>query len=91
MSGRRDILLSPLKIWAAMLLLGGASLAYVLMPGLPLKLPVALAVVIAQASLVLLGFMRLGRASALVRVTALAGLVWLSFLFLMTFADIWTR
>lgn len=91
MSERRAILLAPLMIWAALLLLGAASLAYALVPGLPLKPVAALAIVVVQAALVLAGFMRLGRAGALVRMTALAGIVWLGFLYLLTFADLWTR
>jgi caa(3)-type oxidase subunit IV len=90
-SAPRDILLGPLTIWAGLFLLGAASLAYALVPGLPLKPVAALTIVVIQASLVLAGFMRLGRASALVRMTALIGIVWLSFLFLLTFADLWTR
>ena len=88
---RRRILLAPCAIWAALVLLGGVSLGYALVPGLPFKLMASLAIVIAQAGLVLIGFMRLGKSSGLVRMTALAGVVWLSFLFLMTFADLWTR
>jgi cytochrome c oxidase subunit IV len=90
-SERRTIVLGALGIWAALFLLGAASLAYALIPGLPLKLPAALVVVVLQAALVLGGFMRLGKASALVRTTAAIGIVWLSFLFLMSFADLWTR
>jgi len=88
---RRDIVTGVVKIWATLLLLGTASLAYALLPGLPGKLPAALVIVIIQATLVLGGFMRLGQSSALVRTTVLVGVVWLSFLFLMTFADLWTR
>ncbi len=88
---RRRILLVPCGIWAALFLLGGVSLGYALVPGLPFKLVASLAIMIAQAGLVLIGFMRLGSSGALVRMTALAGVVWLSFLFLMTFADLWTR
>ena len=88
---RRRILLAPCGLWAALVLLGGISLACALAPGLPFKLVASLAIVIIQAGLVLIGFMRLGRSSALVRMAFLAGVVWLSFLFLMTFADIWTR
>ena len=88
---RRDILLKPLLIWAALLLLGTASLGCAVLPGLPQKVLIALGIVVVQAAIVLCGFMNLGKASALVRMTALAGVVWLSFLFLMTFADLWTR
>lgn len=88
---RRDILLKPLATWAVLVLLGAANLGLALVPGLPGKPLIALAIVVAQAALVLGAFMRLGRASALVRMTALVGVVWLSFLFLMSFADLWTR
>jgi len=88
---RRRMLFAPCGIWAALVLLGGMSLVYALVPGLPYKLVASLAIVIAQAGLVLIGFMRLGKSSTLVRTTALAGIVWLGFLFLMTFADLWTR
>jgi cytochrome c oxidase subunit 4 len=88
---RRSIVTGVAKIWATLLVLGAASLAYALLPGLPGKLPAALAIVIVQAALVLGGFMRLGQSSALVRTTVLVGVVWLGFLFLMTFADLWTR
>ncbi|MBA2934413.1 hypothetical protein HZF05_09910 [Sphingomonas sp. CGMCC 1.13654] len=90
-SEQRTIVLGAIGIWAALFLLGASSLAYALIPGLPLKLPAALVVVVLQAALVLGGFMRLGKASALVRTTALIGIVWLSFLFMMSFADLWTR
>jgi caa(3)-type oxidase subunit IV len=88
---RRSILLKPLCVWVALILLGAASLGYALVPGLPFKLVFALGIVVMQAALVLGAFMNLSKASAFVRMTALAGVVWLSFLFLMTFADLWTR
>jgi caa(3)-type oxidase subunit IV len=67
------------------------SLGYALLPGMPGKLGVSLAIVAVQASMILGAFMKLGGSSALVRVTALVGAVWLSFLFLMSFADLLTR
>lgn len=88
---RRSILLKPLCVWVALILLGAASLGYALVLGLPFKLVFALGIVVMQAALVLGAFMNLSKASAFVRMTALAGVVWLSFLFLMTFADLWTR
>jgi len=90
-SEHRDIVLGALRIWGALLALGAASLAYALIPGLPWKPMAALAIVLVQAALVLGGFMRLRQASVLVRMTALVGIVWLSFLFLMAFGDLWTR
>jgi cytochrome c oxidase subunit IV len=88
---RRAILLRPLLTWAALLLLGALSLGYALMPGWPAKPFVQLGVVTVQASVVLVAFMNLRRASGLVRITALVGVIWLSFLFLMAFADLATR
>lgn len=87
----RTIVLKPLLVWAALFALGAISLGYALIPGAPLKPLLSLAIVLVQASLVLGAFMKLGKASALVRMTALIGVVWLSFLFLMAFADLATR
>ncbi len=92
MSGeRRAIVTGVVKVWATLVLLSAASLAYALGPGLPSKLLAALAIVIVQAALVLGGFMGFRQSSALVQMAALIGAVWLSFLFLMTFADLLTR
>lgn len=91
MVSRRAIVVRPLLVWAAMLALAAVSLGYALLPGAPAKLAVSLAVVAAQASLVLGLFMNLRRAGPLVRMTALIGVVWLSFLFILSAADFWTR
>jgi cytochrome c oxidase subunit IV len=88
---RRHILVGAFRTWAMLLMLGMANLVYAVWQGTPLKPVVALVIVGLQASLVLGSFMQIGRASRSVRVTALAGIVWLSFLFLMSFADLWTR
>ncbi len=88
---RRAIVLKPLLVWAALVGLGAISLGCALVPAVPFKPLLSLAVVVIQASLVLSAFMQLGKASALVRMTALIGVVWLSFLFLMAFADLATR
>jgi cytochrome c oxidase subunit IV len=88
---RREAVVRPLRIWAALLLLGAASLGYALLPGAPFKLGVALAIFAVQAMLVGGAFMNLGRASPLIRVTAAAGSIWLGFLFLLAFADLLTR
>jgi len=88
---RGAIILRPLLVWAALFGLGAVSLGYALLPGAPLKPLLSLAIVVVQASLVLRAFMKFGKASTLVRMTALIGVVWLSFLFLMAFADLATR
>lgn len=87
----RVVLRGPLLTWGALLLLGAVSLTYAMLPGLPFKPAASLAIFVVQASLVAGAFMQIGRASALVKMTAAAGLLWLSFLFLLAFADLWTR
>ena len=91
MRDRRGILLKPLIVWAMLLLLGAISLMYALLPGMPLKPAFALGTVFVQAALVVGALMNVDRASTQVRMAAAAGIVWLSFLFLMTFADLLTR
>ena len=88
---RREVLLGPLLGWALLFVLGAASFGYALLPAAPGKPAVALLIVAAQASIVLGGLMRLGRSSALVRMAPFVAIVWLGFLFLMSFADLWTR
>ena len=88
---RRAIILRPLLVWAALFGLGAVSLGYALWPGAPLKPLLSLAIVVVQGSVVLGAYMNFGKASTLVRMTALIGVVWLSFLFLMAFADLATR
>jgi len=88
---RCAVVLRPLLIWAALFALGAISLGYALWPGAPLKPVLSLTIVVVQASLVLGTYMNLGKASALVRMTGLIAVIWLSFLFLMAFADLATR
>lgn len=54
-------------------------------------LPASLLIAAAKAVLVMAVFMRLREGSTLIRVTSLTGLVWLSLLFLLSFADYLTR
>jgi caa(3)-type oxidase subunit IV len=88
---RRAIVLRPLLTAAALLACGVLSLGYALLPGAPWKLGVSLGLVLVQAGLVGGVFMALGRASALVRMTVVVGIVWLSFLFLLASTDFATR
>jgi cytochrome c oxidase subunit 4 len=84
---RGEILWRPLAGWAALIALVAAS-AFVGTHGHRL-LPVAIAAV--QVAILALFFMQLLRAEGLVRLAALAGIVWASLLFLLTFADLLTR
>ncbi len=88
---KRAIILIPLLVWAGLVLLLLASLGYAYLPGAPLKLAGGLAIAAGKAALIAIVFMQLGKAGALVRVTAGAGLAWLTLLFLFSFADFLTR
>ena len=54
-------------------------------------LAVSLGVAVLQASVVLVFFMRLRSAGGLIRLAAVAGVLWLAVLMILTFADILTR
>jgi caa(3)-type oxidase subunit IV len=90
-SSRRKILIRPVVVWVVLLGLGAISLIYALLPSAPFKTLLSLVIVMIQGSLILGAFMNLGKSGPLVRMTALIGTVWLSFLFLMAFADLATR
>ncbi len=87
----RVLALTPLLSWAALMVLLAATVTYALTPHAPFKAAVALGISTAKATLIALFFMRLIKAPPLVRLAALAGLFWLSFLFLFVFADYLTR
>lgn len=87
----RSVLLGPLATWAGLCLVLGLTYAYASWPGLPLKLPVSLAFAAIKGALIVVFFMELGKANSLCRLAAAAGLLWLSFLFLLSFADLLTR
>lgn len=88
---RREILLIPLLVWAALMLLLGATLGYAYLPEAPGKIVSGLVVAAVKAGLIAIVFMQLGKASAIVRLAAMAGLAWLSLLFLFSFSDFLTR
>ena len=88
---RAHVLLQPLRIWFALMLLVIATIAYAYLPGLPLKTEVALTIAVAKAALIAWLFMQLRLATGIVRLAALAGVVWATFLYLFVFADYLTR
>lgn len=88
---RRQVILVPLFVWAALIGLLAVTIAYAYIPGAPARAGVGLLIGAAKAVLIAVFFMQLRRATGLVRLAALAGLVWLSFLFLFSFADWMTR
>ena len=81
----------PAMVWGGLLALLAVNIGRTFLPLGRAKTAVNLAVAIVQASLMFVVFMRLNRASALVKLTAAAGLVWLSFLFIIGSADFLTR
>lgn len=87
----KSVVLAPLATWAGLCLALVATAAYAFLPDAPAKPVVALAIAGFKVVLIAALFMRLDRASALVRITALVGFLWLSFLFIFTFADFMMR
>ena len=85
------VILGPALVWVGLLALLAVNIAVAHLPLGRAKPAANLTVAVVQASLMFTVFMRLNRASALVRLTAAAGLVWLSFLFLIGSADFFTR
>ncbi len=85
------VILGPALVWIGLLALLAVNIGLTFLPLGRTKTAVNLAVAIVQASLMFVVFMRLNRASALVKLTAAAGLVWLSFLFIIGSADFLTR
>lgn len=88
---RHHVLVKPLRIWAALMALLVLTILYAFVPGLPFKTEAGLGIALAKALLIALLFMQLKSASRIVRIAAVAGLVWASFLYVLTFADLLTR
>ena len=87
----REIVFIPLLVWAALLVLALASLAYAFWHPAPARFEVGLAIAAVKSLLIGLIFMQLRKASGLVKIASLAGPFFLSLLFLFTFADFMTR
>ncbi len=87
----RSVIAGPALVWLGLLAILAANVGVAFAPLGRVKTPVNLLLAVVQASLMFAVFMRLNRASALVKLTAAAGLVWLSFLFLIGSADYLTR
>ena len=80
-----------LVVWAALLAGLGVNVALVAAPLGPAKTAAHLAVAGAMVLALALTFMKLDRASGLVRLTAAAGVLWACFLFLLAGADVLAR
>lgn len=88
---RAHVILAPLKVWAGLLVLLACTFGYAYLPHAPLKTEVSIAIAVAKALLIANLFMQLREADWLVRLAALAGVVWVSFLYLIAFSDYLTR
>lgn len=92
-AGRNTIALwrKPSLIWLALMLLLGLTVGSAYIPlGIGNGL-INYGVAVAKAALVLVFFMHLDRSRALVRLAAMTGLLWLVFMFSLSFGDYLTR
>ena len=81
------IWLRPAAVWAALVLLALMSLGAAYFPPGPIKTPAVLAIAAIMVVLLWLFLMDLIGSDTLVRLIAAAGLLWLSFMFALTFSD----
>jgi len=88
---RRFVVLAPLAIWAGLMVLLTLTVLYAYWPGVPIKPEIGLSIGIAKALLIALFFMQLRKSAGLVRLASIAGLLWASLLFILSFADLLTR
>jgi cytochrome c oxidase subunit 4 len=85
------IWLRPTAVWAALVLLGLASLASAYLPLNAFNTAVNLAIAAIMVILLWLFLMDLIGSEVLVRLIAVAGVVWLAFMFALTFTDYLSR
>jgi len=88
---RAHVILAPLKVWAGLLVLLGLTFGYAYLPHGPIKAEASLGIAAAKALLIAIFFMQLRKAAWLVRLAAMAGVVWVSFLYMIALADYLTR
>jgi cytochrome c oxidase subunit IV len=82
-----SIWLGPVAVWAALTLLALASLGVAYLYHDPTSTILNLAIAGIMVTLLWLFLMDLINAATLVRLIAVAGLLWLSFMFALTFSD----
>jgi cytochrome c oxidase subunit 4 len=85
------IWLRPTAVWAALVLLGLVSLILAYLPLNAFNTPLNLAIAGVMVILLWLFLMDLVGSATLLRLIAVAGVVWLSFMFALTFSDYLTR
>lgn len=82
---------SHLLVWVALMALLALTAASSFLPLGALNVVVNFAIAAVKAALVLVFFMHVARGDAAVRIAAGAGLLWLGFLFALSFVDIVAR
>jgi cytochrome c oxidase subunit IV len=87
----REIVFAPLLSWLALLVLLALTIGLAYVPLGRLNLVVALAIASLKDAIVTLIFMELIHAKGVHRLAAAIGVLWLTFLFLLTFSDYLTR
>jgi cytochrome c oxidase subunit 4 len=87
----RSLWLQPLLVWLALLILLCLTVGSAYVPLGAFNNVINLSIAALKAVLVFIFFMHLARSSALLRLAAIAGLFWLSFMFSLTFSDYLTR
>jgi cytochrome c oxidase subunit IV len=85
------IWLRPIAVWVALVLLGLVSLISAYLPLNAFNMPLNLTIAGIMVILLWLFLMDLIGSDTLLRLIAVAGVVWLSFMFALTFSDYFTR
>jgi cytochrome c oxidase subunit 4 len=85
------ILRRSLPVWAVLVALVGATLFLAYVPMGRLNTPVGMGIAAVKAVLIALLFMNLRRPDPLLRLAGAASLLWIAFMFTLTFADLLTR
>ena len=80
-----------LSVWAALLVLLGATVGFAYLPLGPIHVVAALTIAFAKAVLIALFFMHVKYKNRLVLVFVCAGLFWLSIMFALSLGDYMTR
>ncbi|MFT8244736.1 cytochrome C oxidase subunit IV family protein [Roseomonas sp. BN140053] len=87
----RTILRRGLLVWGALVVLAAATVLLAFVPLGRLNMAASLGIAAAKALLIALFFMNLRRPDPLLRLAGFASLLWIGFLFALTFADQLTR
>ncbi|WP_431271820.1 cytochrome C oxidase subunit IV family protein [Dankookia sp. P2] len=82
---------AALPVWAGLMALLAATLVAAYLPLGRFNLVLSLGIAVAKAALVVVFFMQLKRPNPLLRLAAFAGLIFLAFMFTLTYADVLTR